>query len=261
MTKTSKKQTNPLVSIILPVYNNSNSLHECLKSLLTQSYRQIEIIAIDDNSKDDSYKILKTYRKKHKRLRVWRNIKRYGLAITLNRCMKKAKGRYIALMNSSDEAKKNRIKNQLSYLLTHPKTVAIGTQCTFINEEGRRIGKSNFPIESDNIIKSLTNDSSLTFESFLINKYALPKDLLRFDNHTYPFLFTRLFTKMLTFGSIENLNQNLYLRIIYQKSRHSNFIDSLLPSCTAWMKTTFISGNRPPIRSLLFPLIKSPSVS
>ncbi len=252
------KEKKPLVSIILPVYNGSKSLSACIKSLLTQTYKQIEIIAIDDHSKDESYKMLRSFHKKDKRLRIARNVKHYGLATTLNRCLRKTKGKFIAFMNTRDESKKNRIIKQLTYILAHPKTAVVGTQCFFMTEGRGRIGKSAFPTQNESIVKSLTNDITLTFESTLINTYMLPRDLLRFDNHAYPFLFTSLFAKILPFGIIENLNSHLYARVIYQKSLRSNLRESLLPSITAWVKTTVISGSRPPIRSVFFPLIKTP---
>ena len=84
----------PLVSIILPVFNSEKFLHFCLKSLIRQSYKNIEIIAIDDNSKDNSFKILKSFRKQDKRLHVSKNIKKYGFPVCLNRALKKAKGQF-----------------------------------------------------------------------------------------------------------------------------------------------------------------------
>ena len=59
------KKNKPLISIILPVHNSSQYLKECIKSLLSQSYKNIEILAIDDDSKDDSYKTLRKFAKKN----------------------------------------------------------------------------------------------------------------------------------------------------------------------------------------------------
>src|SRR3989344_9091430 len=88
----------PLVSILLPVHNSARHLADCLKSLVSQSYRQIEIIAIDDFSTDSSLKILKSVAKKYpstgsgrgKKVRVYKNIKRYGVVMTLNRLLKRS---------------------------------------------------------------------------------------------------------------------------------------------------------------------------
>src|SRR5579872_2430352 len=96
-----RKQT-PLVSILLPVHNAQEYLEESLQSLLSQTYSNIEIIAIDDFSRDHTYQLLKEYRKKDKRLVIRKNVKHYGLRLTLNRCVRHVKGQYIAFMNPSD---------------------------------------------------------------------------------------------------------------------------------------------------------------
>src|SRR3989344_1390069 len=103
----------PIVSIVLPVHNSERFLSDCIKSLKRQTYRKIEIIAIDDMSSDNSFKILKEFAKKDKRIRIYRNIKRYGIAITLNRLIKKAKGDFIAFMDSGDISSSQRIKKQI----------------------------------------------------------------------------------------------------------------------------------------------------
>lgn len=64
------KQNLPLVSILLPVHNSGEFLESCLKSLLSQSYSQIEIIAIDDKSRDKSFDTLKKFKKIDKRIRI-----------------------------------------------------------------------------------------------------------------------------------------------------------------------------------------------
>jgi glycosyltransferase involved in cell wall biosynthesis len=106
----------PIVSFILPVHNSERFLRDCLMSLKRQSYRKTEILAIDDMSSDSSLTILKEFAKKDKRIRVYRNVKRYGIGVTLNRLIKKAKGDFIAFMDSNDISSSERIKKQLEFL-------------------------------------------------------------------------------------------------------------------------------------------------
>src|SRR5579883_1973115 len=121
----------PLVSILLPVFNIGHYLPDSLDSLLASSHENIEIIAIDDFSKDDSWKILRLYKQIDKRIRIYRNVKHYGKAITLNRLLKKAKSNFIMFMDGKDMVYKHKIKKQLTFLLENPKVAAAGTQCTF----------------------------------------------------------------------------------------------------------------------------------
>ena len=200
----------PLVSILLPVHNCAKYLTECLKSLVSQKYRQIEIIAIDDFSNDGSLKILKSFAKKYKKVRVYKNVKRYGLVMTLNRLLKRAKGNYIAFMDAKDKSFAQRIKKQLNFLLENPGVVAVGSQCRFINEKGKSVGKSSFPKENQFIYASPLHGISMQFETVLVNKTLLPKDVLKFTASNNPFIYSDVFIKLLPYGKFANLNECLH---------------------------------------------------
>lgn len=64
---------NELVSIVIPVYNTADDLHQCLLSITNQTYKNIEIIVINDGSTDNSLEILEDYRKKDKRIVLFNN--------------------------------------------------------------------------------------------------------------------------------------------------------------------------------------------
>ena len=117
-----KKTKQPFVSILLPVYKNQDHLRMSVKCLTSQTYKYIEIIAIDDFSPNSSFQILKALAKRYKRLTVKRNKKHYGLAVTLNRAVKKAKGQFIAFASPHDTASWAQgiglIMKQLGNLLT-----------------------------------------------------------------------------------------------------------------------------------------------
>src|ERR1700730_12809700 len=91
-----------VVTVILPVYNAHKFLHECLSSLELQTYQSLQIIAIDDHSRDNSLAILRQYKKKFANFEIYRNKKRYGLAVCYNRALKKAEGKFVAFMNPND---------------------------------------------------------------------------------------------------------------------------------------------------------------
>lgn len=204
------KNPKSLVSILLPVHNSGKHLNECLMSLKRQTYKNIEIIAIDDRSTDNSFKILKIAKKKDKRIRIYRNIKRYGIVMTLNRVLRKAKGEYIAFAGANDLAHKNRIKRQLQFLLSNREVLAVGTQCVFINKKGARIGKSKFPQENSRIYSSPLHGLSMQFESVMINKSLLPKDILKFDANAIPFIYSDFLIKLLPYGKFANLRNYLH---------------------------------------------------
>lgn len=99
------------VSIIVPVYNSSNYLRACLDSLVNQTLSDIEIIAIDDASSDNSLAILEEYQKKYKNLiKVLKNNKNIGQSATRNKGIKIAKGDYIGFLDSDDYVNYNMYK-------------------------------------------------------------------------------------------------------------------------------------------------------
>ena len=201
----------PLVSILVPVHNAAPHLAECLRSIKKQTLRNIEIIAIDDSSTDKSFSILRKLKTKEKRLRIYRNVKRYGIAVTMNRLLEKAKGSYIAFASTNDVFTKDKLKKQLEFLNKNTQVVAVGTQCLFINEKGTKIGRSSYPLQNDEINHNPLHGISMQFETVMVNKSLLPRDVLRFDINSHPFLYSDIFIKIKPYGKFANLKNAFYI--------------------------------------------------
>ncbi|WP_020005670.1 glycosyltransferase family 2 protein [Brachyspira innocens] len=90
-----------MVSIIIPVYNVSNYLKTCLESVINQTYKELEIICINDGSTDNSFEILKEYASKDKRITII-DKKNAGVSAARNDGIEKAKGEYIFCIDSDD---------------------------------------------------------------------------------------------------------------------------------------------------------------
>lgn len=90
------------VSVIVPVYNTSKYLDICLTSILKQSLQDIEIIAIDDASTDQSFQILKKYADENSNIRLYHNDQNRGPGFTRNLGIKLARGEYIGFVDSDD---------------------------------------------------------------------------------------------------------------------------------------------------------------
>lgn len=246
----------PLVSILLPVHNDQDYLRSCIESLLKQGYGNMEIIAIDDKSSDKSLKILKSL-KQDKRLKVYANIKRYGISLTLNRALRRAKGQFITIMDAEDVYSPRKISKQVRFLLENPQFVAVGTQCYFINEETKKIGKSQFPQENHNIYASPLHGINMQFETILINKNNLPKDLLKFKSNSFPFLYTDLFMKILPYGKYGNLNEFLHYHRNHPDIYFIDLKKNLRSLMKLWFKSVTFYDYSPIVRSFFAPLVKS----
>ena len=93
-----------LISIIIPVYNVENFIRKCLDSLITQTYRDIEIIAVDDGSTDNSLQICREYAQNDDRIKVLTQ-KNQGPSVARNNALKIAKGEFIGFVDSDDFVK------------------------------------------------------------------------------------------------------------------------------------------------------------
>ena len=91
-----------IISIIIPNYNNEKYLSQCLESILQQSYKNIEIVIIDDASTDNSIEILKEYEKKYSFIKVIYNKKNQGVTKNRDSAIKIATGEYITTLDSDD---------------------------------------------------------------------------------------------------------------------------------------------------------------
>lgn len=100
------------VSIIIPVYNSERTLERCLDSVINQTYKNIEILIVNDGSKDKSLEIMKEYQKKDNRIMVI-NQENKGLSGARNAGLDKATGEYVTFIDSDDYIKANLIKDTI----------------------------------------------------------------------------------------------------------------------------------------------------
>ncbi len=117
----------PLVSIIMGIYNCQNILPQAIKSILSQTYERWELIMCDDGSTDNTYQVALKYAEKYENISVLQNKKNMRLAYSLNKCLKVAKGKYIARMDADDISLKERIEKQVDFLEKNPKYAVVGS--------------------------------------------------------------------------------------------------------------------------------------
>ena len=114
-----------LVSIIIPVYNVEKYLKRCLESVMNQTYKNIEIICINDGSTDRSLKILENYKIQDNRIKVFSQENK-GLSETRNRGINLAEGKYIFFIDSDDWIPNSAIENLIKQITNKSIDVVIG---------------------------------------------------------------------------------------------------------------------------------------
>ena len=109
----------PLVSIIVPSYNHEKFIGDTIKSLLNQTYRNFEIIVLDDGSDDESLRVIKEF--EDKKNFFYSSQKNQGICATLNRAIKEfSKGEYISLIASDDIWHLSKLELQVKKILKNP---------------------------------------------------------------------------------------------------------------------------------------------
>ena len=125
----------PIVSVVMAVYDGESHLKEAVESVLGQSFQDFELIIIDDGSTDSTPDILRAYEEADERVRVYAQ-ERKGLIDSLNLGCGLATGRYIARMDADDIAFPDRLQRQLDFLEDRPEVVLLGGAYVLIDEQG-----------------------------------------------------------------------------------------------------------------------------
>ena len=128
---------NPLLSIIIPVYNSERFLKECLDSVLSQSFSDFEVIVVDDGSTDSSIQIEEEYSKDSRFVIIRQSNAGQGAA--RNRALDIAKGKYITFLDSDDAMKPDFLKETLSKIEDGKYDIVV-TNYDYINEQSEFLG-------------------------------------------------------------------------------------------------------------------------
>lgn len=131
----------PLISVVLPVYNAGMTLPLALASIYRQTFREWELILIDDGSTDAC---MAGFSPLDNRVRVVQDGRNLGLAARLNQGIDLASGRYLARMDQDDVAYPRRLETQVSFLEAHPDIDLLATRALLFRNDGSVIGLSRF---------------------------------------------------------------------------------------------------------------------
>ncbi len=128
----------PKVTVLMPVYNAALFLREAIESILSQSFRDFELLIINDGSTDNSIQIIESF--SDLRIKVVNNEQNLGVIKSRNKGLVLARGEYIANMDADDISLSSRLEKQVQFLDRHPEVVVLATKLTLIDEEGKGQG-------------------------------------------------------------------------------------------------------------------------
>lgn len=141
----------PLISVLIPTYNVEKYIFEAITSILNQTYKNLEVIVVDDGSTDRTYEILTAIAATDSRIRVYRNKENKRIVDTLNTAYSYCTGDFIARMDGDDISTPNRLEEQLSFLLKNKDIALVGSNVKMIDEDGNTIHYSRYLTKFENI--------------------------------------------------------------------------------------------------------------
>ena len=131
---------NNLVSIITPCYNSEKFISQTINSVLNQTYKNWEMIIVDDVSSDKSVAIISTFCKQDSRIKLYQLLDNSGAAIARNKAIDVAKGNFIAFLDSDDLWLPKKLELQLDFMIKYNYSLSY-TSYEIINEEGSLTNK------------------------------------------------------------------------------------------------------------------------
>ena len=197
------KEFNPLVSIVIPVYNGANYVAEAIESALKQTYKNIEVIVVNDGSTDNTEKIVKKYGDK---IRYFYK-ENGGVASALNLGIKNMKGEYFSWLSHDDVYYTNKIERQIEELKKlENKDTIIYSNIEYINKKGKSLTQTEFEyIENTKLLNFYI--FPIMFGKILNSTFLIPKECIIESNYFN-----------------ENLKYTYNYDLYYKISKKSNII-------------------------------------
>src|SRR5258708_5626188 len=249
----------PLVSVVMPVYNGSKYIAEATDSILNQTYKNFELLIVDDGSTDDSWEIIQDYKQRFPNIiRIFKLEKNCGAFNATNFLIGHAKGKYLAPMDSDDVSRHDRLLKQVSFLENSPEVIVLGTQANIINENEEYVGIKKLPLDHKKIYEEFGVFHPLVHPSCMIRRSALP-DQNRLYNIKYGVnddYYT--FFSLLTKGKFANLEECLLsYRIHFKNSSLTNVKGKFLNSLKIRLEAANKFGYKLSLKCLLLMAIQT----
>jgi glycosyltransferase involved in cell wall biosynthesis len=172
-----KSEVLPLVSVVIPLYNHAQFVGKCLESVAEETYPNLEVLVIDDGSKDDSYGRVREWYSR--RERIFQNFEvlrqeNQGIARTLNKLVRMAKGEFITVLASDDYLLRGGIDARVKHLTKNPHLLGVFGDCLVVDESDKVISESGVSefFEKGARKKALKNQKLLPLE--LILRWSIP---------------------------------------------------------------------------------------
>lgn len=163
-----RKYVEERVSVITPVYNVEKYIYKTLESIFAQTYKNIEIILVDDCSTDDSKKVIAKYIEMHPEIKYFEQPKNMGAGAARNKCLELASGQYVAFLDGDDIWMPEKTDRQIA-LMKKKNSPFSYTAIEMIDESGETI-KTKRKLKENCDYKYLLHNTIIATSSVIINR-------------------------------------------------------------------------------------------
>ena len=232
------------ISFILPTYNTERQfVIQSIQSVLNQSYKNLELIIIDDGSSNEYSCFLEEYVKIDNRIRLVRNASNMGLVFSLNRGLSLATGVYCFRMDADDICKKNRAKVTVKFLEKHQDVDIVGSQFKYLQTKKKLRIQPSLPESNEEIHVRLLWGTPFAHPTICFRRNSIKKYEIKYDNNEKAEdynLWVRCAIKGCRFA---NIHQRLLRYRIHDSQITHVLSDKLVESNSSIRNKLFLSLN------------------
>ncbi|KKP59495.1 MAG: Glycosyl transferase family 2 [Candidatus Gottesmanbacteria bacterium GW2011_GWA1_34_13] len=212
-------QNQDLVSVIMPVRNGSVFMVKAINSIVNQTYKNWELLIIDDASSDSTRTVMQEFKKQYPaKIRLFKTKRNLGAFAAANTVIQRAKGKYLAPMDSDDIAHFERLEKQVKFLHQNPNVILVGSNAEIIDQNDNLTGYKKYGLTHEEIYQQMSLINPIVHPSCMIRKSMLPNPqklyLTNFGVNSDYFTFFQL----LNYGKFANLPENLLSYRIHGKN-------------------------------------------
>ena len=197
----------PRVTVLMAVFNGERYVREAIESILGQTFGDFELLIVNDGSTDGTPAILDSYQ--DPRVRVIHNEHNLGLSRSLNKGFAHARGRYIARMDADDISERDRLEQQVAFLMRHPEVVVVGSWYRIVDHDGRQVGQRWVPCTDVEIRWTLEFCSPFAHSAVMIPRHVLAGEVGPYDESLVYAMDYDLWTRLAVRGRLANLDRFL----------------------------------------------------
>jgi glycosyltransferase involved in cell wall biosynthesis len=171
----------PLVSVVMPAYNCKPYIQLAVESIINQTYKNLEIIIVDDFSIDGTWEEIQKLAKTDSRIIALRNNENSKIVKTLNKGIDASKGEYIARMDGDDERMPKSIEHQVSYLQKHPDVAIVGGSSELCDVNMNTLNIRRYNLEDEAIREKIFRYSPFTHATVVMRRSMMPEEKYQLD--------------------------------------------------------------------------------